>query len=210
MRPFFRLLVPCVTLIGTMALAQSTTTKPTTAPTTAPATTPSAITPNERQYYTQLYARYKASILADAKAGDTAAVTKTTAAFNESIGGKLLFTYITRIDGDDKSTQVLSLNDKRALGIPAINYGRYEPVHVTPVQDRTPQNDFILLETSEQPPAVPYTPGGPPYVTHYDDNIYITIGLLPALTSDIPALLDPANPKSPAANTQPAPAKNPP
>ncbi len=137
----------------------------------APVGAPAALGDGEAAFYAGLYDRYKAAILADVKAGNTAAVEKKTAEFNASIGGKLAVVYVTRIDGEGKDTQVYAMNEGQRM-LPAIKYAREEHVHVTR------EADYVLLETCHLPPAVPFAPGDK-FETRYADDVYIKMGVLP-------------------------------
>ena len=157
-------------------------------PATAPAA-PATLTNRETLYYQQLYDRYKTAILADAKAGNTAAIAKTTAALNESLGNNILLVDVSTIDADEKVTPVFTLRTKRPQGMPINDYGRIEHVHITKI------NDYILLETSRiEPDPTATRPGYP----HYADGIYIKLALAP-----IPAATQPA-PTTTQAATLPA------
>ena len=100
-------------------------------PTTAPATQETAArTGDDDDDYRFLYSTYKAMILTAASNGDGDEVARLTEKFNESIGGRLLFVTVRRIDAGKYQT-VMSKGFAPRYYRPAISYNHGDKLYVT-------------------------------------------------------------------------------
>ncbi len=95
----------------------------------------------------RLYEQYKTLIGAAVKAGDKDEVARLTDAFDASVGGRLLYVRVSRIDAPDKVTALLSKPfGKRRVSLPNIHYAFSTKPHVTRQED--PAGAYMLVETN--------------------------------------------------------------